>query len=63
MFAKFTILLGSALIICCKTIPQNNTAIISTYAKVAHWGSTRTTTAAPKLEARSHNGQTLWTQR
>lgn len=63
MFAKFTILLGSALIIYCKTLPQNNTAIISTYAKVAHWGAARSTTSQPKLEGRSHNGQTLWTQR
>ncbi|XP_001812159.2 uncharacterized protein LOC100142046 [Tribolium castaneum] len=63
MILNYVILLACALMVHCKNIPDNNTAIISTYAKVAHWGAVPSTTQKPQSEGRSHNGQTLWTHR
>ncbi|RZB41631.1 pollen-specific leucine-rich repeat extensin-like protein 1 [Asbolus verrucosus] len=63
MLYNCVIIFACALIVHCKNLPENNTAIISTYAKVAHWGSVSSTTEKSQSEARSHNGQTLWTHR
>jgi hypothetical protein len=64
LFNYVTFFACGLIVVYCKNLPDNNTAIISTYAKVAHWGAvSSTTTEKTQSEARSHNGQSLWTHR
>ncbi|XP_063929056.1 uncharacterized protein LOC135141681 [Zophobas morio] len=64
MFFNYAIIFACALLVTSKSLPDSNTDIISTYAKVAHWGAVSTsTTEKPESEARSHSGQSLWAHR